>query len=245
MTLKLKVGADPEIFCYSNKLKHVISAHTFMKGTKNEPYKVKKGAVQLDGTAMEFNIDPAETADEFADNIEIVLKQLREFLPEDCEFRFTPSVVYPKEYFDSLPQDVKELGCNPTYNIYEGKFNPAPVRPIASLCTGSGHIHVGWTEGKNENDQSHMFDCKVVTEAVELIFRQNEPRWCSDWQRRSLYGKRGEVRIKSYGVEVRYPGNSWLKLSKLRHKWLFNSIKEAIDYRIRGSHYDNSYYTYR
>src|SRR3546814_9684922 len=61
-------GCDPEVFIL-DEYGAPVSPEDFLPGTKEEPYKVNKGAVQVDGMAGEFNIDPAHTFDEFDDNI--------------------------------------------------------------------------------------------------------------------------------------------------------------------------------
>lgn len=51
------VGADPELFV--SKAGVILSAFGLVGGTKKVPQKVERGAVQVDGMALEFNIDPA------------------------------------------------------------------------------------------------------------------------------------------------------------------------------------------
>jgi hypothetical protein len=65
------IGADPELFVFTRSGKPV-SAHDLIPGTKYEPHEVGNGAVQVDGVAAEFNIDPAANEDEFFFNIAFV-----------------------------------------------------------------------------------------------------------------------------------------------------------------------------
>ncbi len=67
-------GCDPEVFLMVGD--KYVSAHGLFPGTKAEPFKVEKGAVQVDGLALEFNIDPAKTPEEFAARE----KELTEFI---------------------------------------------------------------------------------------------------------------------------------------------------------------------
>ncbi len=57
--MTMLIGADPEVFLKVGKKN--ISSHGLINGDKKNPLKVDKGAVQIDGTALEFNIDPAST----------------------------------------------------------------------------------------------------------------------------------------------------------------------------------------
>ncbi len=54
MTVNFTIGADPEIFL--RRRGKAFSAHGVIPGTKKEPHNVEKGAVQVDGMAVEFNV---------------------------------------------------------------------------------------------------------------------------------------------------------------------------------------------
>jgi len=54
---QILVGCDPEYFVKKNGIFQ--SAHGLIMGDKKNPQKVRNGAVQVDGMAVEFNIDPA------------------------------------------------------------------------------------------------------------------------------------------------------------------------------------------
>jgi len=56
--MKILVGCDPELFVKKDGV--LVSAHGLVQGSKEHPFRVSKGAVQVDGMALEFNIDPAE-----------------------------------------------------------------------------------------------------------------------------------------------------------------------------------------
>jgi len=215
----LKIGCDPEFFLKHDKFGFV-SAHDLVPGTKDSPFKLEKGAVQADGTAVEFNIEPASTADEFHENIMCVLKQIRSMIDPKLKFYMYPTVQYERKYFDSLPEMPKELGCTPDYNAYnDGKANPRPNNNT-TMRTGAGHIHVGWTEDVDPFDKSHMYDCIVMTKNLDKVFTHVEKVFDNDTDRRRLYGAPGAFRPKTYGVEYRVPSNAWLRYPSL-HKAMF------------------------
>ena len=60
-----------------------VSAHGLIPGTKYEPYPIPHGALQVDGTALEFNINPSSSYEEFNTNIDEVLKTMMAMLPKD------------------------------------------------------------------------------------------------------------------------------------------------------------------
>ena len=63
----ITIGCDPEFFVKENN--KFVNAHGLIEGTKDFPQLVNKGAVQVDGMALEFNINPAKNSKEFVSNI--------------------------------------------------------------------------------------------------------------------------------------------------------------------------------
>jgi len=97
--IALTVGADPEVFVKQGG--KFVSAHGLVQGTKEEPFVVDKGAVQVDGMALEFNIDPAKNAKEFSDNIRVVMDILDGMVP-DHELVPTPTATFGKKYMTTM-----------------------------------------------------------------------------------------------------------------------------------------------
>lgn len=221
-----KVGADPEFFLV-DKEGNPVSAHEVLPGTKEEPFPLMNGAVQVDGTAVEFNIEPANTAREFVENMESVLLQIRGMVPECLDFLFYPVVTYPAPYFVELPMFVRQLGCDPDFNAYKlGKKNPRPD-DRTTMRTGAGHLHIGWKD-RVDNSREHVADCCDVVISLDRTLGVLERAWCDDRKRRELYGQRGAFRPKQYGVEYRVLSNSWLKYPRL-WPWLFDMAEFVAD----------------
>src|SRR4051812_24076072 len=109
------LGADPELFMRNLNGGNFVSAHGLIPGTKHQPHPVPFGAVQIDGTALEFNIDPAASADEFVHNIQAVRNTITSMVP-GYNVVAEPTALYDQEYFDwEVPATAKELGCDPDY----------------------------------------------------------------------------------------------------------------------------------
>ena len=53
--MNILIGADPELFVKKDGV--VVSGHDLIQGTKADPFPVQDGAVQVDGMALEFNIE--------------------------------------------------------------------------------------------------------------------------------------------------------------------------------------------
>ncbi len=232
--LSFKLGADPEVFV-RNAEGELVSAHGLVPGTKAEPHKVNCGAIQVDGMALEFNIDPASTEDEFVHNINTVIAQLKTFLPTGYTLDFSAVAHFGEEMIKAQPAEASELGCEPDYNAYTGEANPRP-NADTPFRTASGHIHIGWAEGVDRDDPEHIVACEMMTQQLDYSLAPYLDMLDPDTTRRELYGQVGSYRPKSFGVEYRVPSNYWLTSEQLmRMVWritrqAFNDLQAGRDY---------------
>lgn len=223
------LGADPELFLTIGG--KFISAAGLFPGTKNEPFKIDKGAVQVDGNALEFNIDPATSEDEFNHHFEVVLKQLDgmvKLVDKDIKMEFTPIAEFDKEDWNRIPESAKELGCSPDYNI-NGQENPNPSDKIYNIPvrTAAGHIHIGWGNHLDiSTGTSHFEDCIYVAKKFHVsgLFK---PETDEEHKRLEYYGMHGSFRPKPYGVELRSPSNRWVPHEITRRK-MFNDVRSNV-----------------
>lgn len=223
--VKFLVGCDPELFLRDRKTNAVVSAHELLPGTKIAPHKVNKGAIQVDGAAAEFNTDPASSAVEFVTNIAQVMTNLKE-RTKGYDFVIDPTVTFEPSYFDTLPDTVRELGCNPDFNAWTEAVNPAPDGASTTMRTASGHVHLGWCDGVNPFDPTHFADCCELVKQFDYYVGLYTLLWDPDNKRRQLYGKAGAFRPKPYGVEYRTPSNVWLRSREVQ-SWMFHATVQA------------------
>ena len=209
--MNILIGADPELFV--KQAGEFVSAHNMVEGTKEEPFKVEGGAVQVDGMALEFNIDPAASEAEFLGNIKVVMSQLEDMV-SGYEVVAESTAHFGHELIAEQPMEARDLGCDPDYNAYTGEENPQPDgdKPFR---TAAGHIHIGWTEGEDIHDEAHLATCRTLVQALDITLGIPSLLWDKDEERRELYGKAGAFRPKSYGVEYRVLSNAWLKDERL------------------------------
>lgn len=229
MTYAIKLGTDPEVFL-KDAAGAFVSAHDLIPGSKWDPHIVNLGAIQPDGVAAEFNTAPAETADEFLTNIETVMVQLEaqfKTIRPDLMIAITPTATFDKDYFDGLPQHAVELGCTPDFNAYTMDAN-TPPETTEPFRTGAGHIHVGWGEGFLRADYEHYELCCDVVKQLDSVLYVASLLWDNDSKRRTLYGKLGAFRPKSYGVEYRPLSNSYLQLKSIQ-RYVFDTTKALVD----------------
>lgn len=218
-----KIGADPEFFV--KKFGKLVSAHGLVPGSKENPFLVPKGAVQVDGMALEFNIDPAEDYDAFEDNMSSVLDSITAMVP-GYEIFVEPVADFGADYIQAQPDEAKELGCSPDFSAYTGQANPRPNADVP-FRTASGHVHIGWTEGADINDEGHLEACRALTKSLDVWLGIPSLVWDQDERRRSLYGAAGAFRPKPYGMEYRVLSNKWITDPVLRMTVYHNTI-EAI-----------------
>lgn len=218
-----KIGADPEFFV--KRFGKLTSAYGLVPGSKENPFKVKNGAVQVDGMALEFNIDPAENFDQFEGNMSSVLKAITDMVP-GYEIFIEPVADFGAEYIEAQPKEAKELGCSPDFNAYTKLANPRPDANTP-FRTASGHVHVGWTSGVDINNEGHLEACRALTKSLDVWLGLPSLLWDNDDRRRSLYGAAGAFRPKPYGMEYRVLSNKWIENPLYRKVVYYNTI-EAI-----------------
>lgn len=225
--MKLILGADPEVFV--KKSGNLVSCFGLIPGDKKNPHRVNRGAVQVDGMAAEFNIDPAASEEEFVSNLNTVMAQLRGML-DGYDIAADPVAFFGKEYIDAQPEAAKELGCDPDFNAWTANVNPRPDGD-APFRTGAGHIHLGWKDGQEDLNEAipvvKQMDCYL---GIASVLFDNEKG------RRALYGRAGACRPKTYGVEYRVLSNAWLR-SEAMMRFVYQQAQLGFDRLVNG-HFD-------
>ncbi len=217
------IGADPEFFV--QRYGKLVSAYGLIPGSKDRPYPVKNGAVQVDGMALEFNIDPAESYSKFEAHMSTVLDSIIKMVP-GYEVFVEPVADFGLDYIRAQPREASELGCSPDYNAYTKQANPRP-NADTPFRTASGHVHIGWTKDADINNEGHLEACRALTKSLDVWLGIPSLLWDKDERRRSLYGAAGAFRPKPYGMEYRVLSNKWITNPTLRALVYYNTI-EAI-----------------
>jgi hypothetical protein len=229
MTFQLSIGADPEIFVgFNNKF---ISAHGMVEGTKEQPFKIKDGAVQVDGMALEFNIEPVHNVEDFHKNISSVTEQLKGMIG-DKEFLKTCSVFFDEQFLKDVPPQNLELGCMPDYNAYTLGPNEQPDNKTM-MRTAGGHIHLGDFEIEEQQSYEHYDLAATLARAMDKYVGVYSLLWDKDDNRRSLYGQAGAFRPKSYGAEYRTLSNMWI-FSKDITSFIYRQTEMAVEAVLSG-----------
>lgn len=231
---EISVGCDPEVFVKSVKTGRFVCGHGLIPGTKDVPFKIANGMVQVDGMAFEFGIDPAKNRDEFVNRVNAVLDTLRGMAPA-YTIEIVPVAQFTPAVLRNSPKEALELGCDPDYNAYTGKANPRPDGGAVNYRTGSGHVHIGWTKAPVDPfHPEHFKACLLLAKQLDVYLGVPSLLWDKDKDRRRLYGRAGAFRPKSYGMEYRTPSNQWLKHDTIK-AFVFDQTVRAVGELFGGN----------
>lgn len=219
-----KLGCDPEIFLVDAK-EALVASCGLIGGTKEYPrplVNIGEGyAIQEDNVAVEFNIPPAESKQQWLDAMEKAMAGiLSEVQVQGLHFSKESAASFPKSQL--LHPAAREFGCDPDYNAWaNGNMNPKPKAEDETLRSCGGHLHIG------------IGKCPSKSKAIELVKLMDKhgsvPAVLMDrgWLRKKLYGKPGAFRPKPYGLEYRSLSNFWIFDAKYR-EWAYDITVKAV-----------------
>lgn len=223
------IGADPEVFM--GKGSEFVSAHGAVPGNKRNPTKVPNGAVQVDGLALEFNIDPAEDFEGFQGNLASVQNTLKGMIG-DHNFIEDVSVFFDENFTKDIPIENLILGCSADYNGWTMR-ETLPPNGGALMRTAGGHVHIGGFHTDDPFEPSHYETCGRLARILDETLGVYSILWDKDDKRRSMYGQAGCFRPKEYGMEYRTLSNAWIFKPKLI-KFVYDSVAEALELMFTG-----------
>jgi len=201
------LGCDPEFF--------------FKKGGKVIPSRRVvprfSTSVTRDGFQGEINPDNNVCREVTGENIADALEEAEDMAQDKgAELAFSVGEVVDKDTFLSLPAPMRRFGCSPTANPYEDTKRVTGVRE--KFRSGGGHIHMGGsmiTRLTEQQPEKLIKLLDIVCGNTCVLIDRDE----ANITRRKHYGRAGEHRMKSYGLEYRVPSNFWL-----RHYMLWSMV---------------------
>lgn len=217
MIKNVLIGSDPEAFLYSKEYERFVSSIDKIGGTKNEPRIIDQFlAVQEDNVAVEFNIVPASSRDEFVKYITEGIQKIRNLVaPYDVVF--SPQAEFnPMELIDPRAQ---AIGCDPDYSIYGGECKLTEYEGNKRFA--AGHIHIGY-------DNPSRAESEALVPYLDLFLGVRSVPLDDKSERRNFYGKAGSIRLKPYGVEYRVLSNFWLRSQELT-QWVYDNTMKAVE----------------
>lgn len=196
-------GGDPEAFLEVNG--EVVGSEHYVP--ENGSYLDAGCKLVRDGVQVEIQLSPEHGAPPMY----YALRALKhDFLPEGVTFSMRECVEVSDQEMGRLSHKSRVLGCSPSLNIYTGP-SVVDVPPYFRTRSAGGHVHIGlkppiWGGGADERRSLiPILDWVVGNTCVMLNPGPDQAT------RRKVYGKAGEYRLPSHGVEYRTLSNFWLK----------------------------------
>jgi phiEco32-like amidoligase-type 2 protein len=226
MLESLTIGADPELFLrQGDKWKSAIG---LVGGSKYAPRALgdREGYfIQEDNVAIEFNIPPAKSLQEFCDSISYSWSEITR---EVNRIGMTPVAAAAAFFPPEELEDERALvfGCDPDFNAWKnGRRNPRPRSSNEYLRSCGGHVHVGYPSDAK-------LDKLRAVQLMDLYLGVPSVMMDQDQTRRKLYGKAGAFRNTTYGFEYRTLSNFWLTDPKLV-EWTYTQTVRAMNRAVQ------------
>ena len=250
----LLMGCDPEFF-FVNKKGQVVGSekvlpkeglsfgeneYTWYEGVLNEPVFI------IDGVQAELNVEPNTCRALLGNDIHACFFQLRQMLKKsgkDLTLKIDPLVNITQNELDSLSDRSKVFGCAPSNNVYQTRQQARiRVNPKKYLKRpAGGHIHFG-SDGWQRSLRKALKNPAVMVPILDLVVANTcvlIDRHPGNKERRANYGRCGEYRLKTYGLEYRALSNFWLNSYQLM-SFVMGLCRQAVD-MVVGSTKDSNY----
>lgn len=215
--ISVNFGCDPEIFLAKGG--QVIGAERVIpeeglnvptRGSNNYDLKDegRKGIV-LDGVQVELNPKPSNCRGLLGNELAAAFKALKKHLAtlDGISASFTQVVeVDPKE-LEGLSAKAKALGCQPSENIYNSYATVGIDGTTNGQRSAGGHIHLGLAGDLHKHRERLVVLLDVLLGNTSVLIDRNP----LNAQRRKNYGRAGEYRLPTHGLEYRTLSNFWLR----------------------------------
>jgi hypothetical protein len=217
-----KLGSDPEfavVDITTGEHKSIIGK---LGGTKNKPIVVKGDmSYQEDNTLAEFTVTPTLNAKHMMEEVDFLIAYVNSILePKGLIIdKDIVTATYSDEELNN--KKARAFGCTPSYSAWDLLEGEIPANAsMLPTRSGGGHIHIGIA---NNNFETSV----EIARNFDLFCGLPSVFTCSDTIRKNSYGKAGECRFKSYGVEVRSLSNHIFNNINLL-EYYFKQVNSAV-----------------
>ena len=171
----------------------------------------------VDGVQAEINPKPDTCRARLGNEISACFRMLYQKIQEDKELsvNFAPLVKITKKELMSLDASSRIFGCSPSKNPDKNSRNIVSLKDPAKYKyrSAGGHIHLGYSTYDN-NVKSVMKEPERLIAIMDILVGNTcvlIDRDPGNKERRKVYGRAGEYRTPSYGIEYRTLSNFWLR----------------------------------
>lgn len=218
------IGADPEFFIEDMQGNIVPSTVLF---------KDKRGAGRYidtpyskwipDGVQIELNLKhPFSCREVMGGHIAVSFDQLVPVLDKlGYKLSWKQSVEITPDVLLQMPPEDRKFGCNQSFNIYDSSATIKVDGETYMFRACGGHIHLGlqtgfpsiWNNntwiGRPVVDRRHdLVPLLDIFVGIPSVIVDRDP---GQVERRRNYGRAGEFRLPTYGLEYRTLSSFWLK----------------------------------
>ena len=183
---------------------------------------VAASKIVIDGVQAELNPRPNTCRANLANEISACFRQLHKELEKNGSkigVSFKPLVNITQKELDSLSEKSKTFGCAPSTNLYQHAESKITVDPKKyRKRSAGGHIHLGAVGGYGDGVKNALANVDEMVYMLDIIVGNTSvllDRNPNNVERRKVYGRAGEYRSKSYGIEYRTLSNYWLQSYQL------------------------------
>lgn len=220
------LGCDPEFFF--RKGGQVIGAEKFIpaEGLTNKVNRnlgtfmasAPASKFIIDGVQAELNPRPNTCRANLANEIAACFSTLKTELDargDGIAVDFSRTVNITEEKLNELDEKSRKFGCAPSLNIYKQQtgLKITDVDPAKYMTRAAGgHIHIG-TGNYAQLTKALTTDHEKTVAMLDLLCGNTSvlvDRDEGNIERRKVYGKAGEFRLPSHGLEYRTLSNYWL-----------------------------------
>lgn len=189
------IGADPEFF-FVDKDNEVVPAKCLLSSGLD-------GIVE-DGFQVELHPDPSACRQLFANALNNQLGIAKDLAKRNgLKLSTKVAMRVGDKPWKMLSQDERRFGCSPTSNIHENTKRVTGVRERWRSC--GGHIHLTLPNRLKSNPTKVVSVLDIVLGNTMVLLDRDD----GNITRRKNYGRAGEYRSKSYGLEYRVLSNFW------------------------------------
>lgn len=222
-------GCDPEFFFERKGI--IIGSEKVIdikEGMMLKPEMIKPGSNRatgkgeskliVDGVQAELNPRPDTCRARLGNEISECFRMLNNQLSKDPSLKvnFAATVKITKKELDTLAESSKVFGCMPSKNIDCKSVNAVKLRDPKKYKyrSAGGHIHLGHGGSSYDPVTTVMKDPERLIMIMDILVGNTcvlIDRDPGNKERRKVYGRAGEFRTPSYGIEYRTLSNFWLK----------------------------------